>query len=272
MRSLHVPVGVAQAFGDIDGFSMGLVENGGVSAISGSDFEFRVRRSGSGYEVYTPSPTDPSLCYLRFCFGFTPPTGWHWPSGTLRLSLKAGARGSPVQIDAERLIDWLRQLIRIPSITGNEEAISRYVAHEAGKLGYEPQVEENNVFFEAGSGGKSLLLNSHLDTVDLGGQWKHDPFGAALEEGKIFGRGSSDDKGNIAAMLEIARLARGKQLNGRLLFTFTTGEEFGTALEAKGSFILAKHLKADRALVLEPQFDSDAKRVNIITDAAELRT
>jgi len=65
-------------------------------------------------------------------------------------------------------------------------------------------------------------------------------------------------------MLEIARLARGKQLNGRLLFTFTTGEEFGTALEAKGSFILAKHLKADRALVLEPQFDSDAKRVNII--------
>jgi succinyl-diaminopimelate desuccinylase len=120
------------------------------------------------------------------------------------------------------------------------------------------------VFFEIGSGSKSLLLNSHLDTVELGGQWKHDPFGGAVEDGKIFGRGASDDKGNIAAMLEIARLAKNRRLNGRLIFTFTTGEEFGAALETKGSYILSQHLKADKALVLEPQFDVGERRFNII--------
>jgi acetylornithine deacetylase/succinyl-diaminopimelate desuccinylase-like protein len=169
-----------------------------------------------------------------------------------------------VEVDRQRLISWLQELIRIPSVTGTEAGIAQYVRRELVGLGFEPRVLENNVFFETGIGPKSLLLNSHLDTVDLGGEWKHDPFGGVLEEGKIFGRGASDDKGNIAAMLEIARLARGKRLNGRLIFTFTTGEEFGTELEAKGSYLLSRILKADRALVLEPQHDVDAGRVNII--------
>ncbi|MGE5346536.1 MAG: M20 family metallopeptidase, partial [Acidithiobacillales bacterium] len=108
------------------------------------------------------------------------------------------------------------------------------------------------------------LLNSHLDTVDVGKGWKRDPFGGVLEDGKVFGRGASDDKGNVAAMLEIARLARERTAGGRILFTFTTGEEFGTTLEEKGSFLLSKHLRADRALVLEPQFDVKERRLNII--------
>ena len=63
---------LVKEFGDIDKFSVDLVDKGGVSAISGTDFEFRVRQTSSGYEVYTPSPTDPEMSYLRFCFGFTP--------------------------------------------------------------------------------------------------------------------------------------------------------------------------------------------------------
>jgi len=50
----------------------------------------------------------------------------------------------------------------------------------------------------------------------------------------------------------------------RLLFTFTTGEEFGTALEEKGSYLLSKHLRADKALVLEPQLDVKERRLNIL--------
>lgn len=69
---LPVPADVVKAFGDIDTFSIGLVEKGGVSAISGSDFEFRVRGAAGHEEIYTPAPTDPSMHYLRFCFGFTP--------------------------------------------------------------------------------------------------------------------------------------------------------------------------------------------------------
>ncbi len=169
-----------------------------------------------------------------------------------------------MEVDKDRLIRWLQELIRIPSVTGQEGAIAGYVSQELSRMGYRPEVQSNNVFFETGSGQKSLLLNAHLDTVELGGEWNHDPYGAVMEEGKIFGRGASDDKGNIAAMLEIANLLKTKSINGRLLFTFTTGEEYGAALETKGSFLLSKFLKADRALVLEPQFDVGDQRLNII--------
>lgn len=69
---LRIPEETVRAFGDIDRFSVELVERGNVSAISGSNFEFRVRRTGNGDEIYTPPPTDPGMNYLRFCFGFTP--------------------------------------------------------------------------------------------------------------------------------------------------------------------------------------------------------
>ncbi|MGD8535214.1 MAG: M20/M25/M40 family metallo-hydrolase [Candidatus Aminicenantes bacterium] len=169
-----------------------------------------------------------------------------------------------LEVDKNKLIHWLEELIRIPSVTGNEKAISKYVSQELQKMGYRPQVKENNIFFEVGNGSKSLLLNAHLDTVDVGGEWTHEPFNAVTEKGKIFGRGASDDKGNIAAMLEIARLVKDRPISGRLVFTFTTGEEFGTKLEEKGSYLLSQFLKADRALVLEPQTDVDEKKVNII--------
>ncbi len=69
---IPVPADVVKAFGDIDTFSIGLVERGGVSAISGSDFEYRVRGPEGHEEIFTPPPTDPAMHYLRFCFGFTP--------------------------------------------------------------------------------------------------------------------------------------------------------------------------------------------------------
>jgi len=169
-----------------------------------------------------------------------------------------------VEVNKDNLIRWLQELIRIPSVTGNEGRIADYVCQELSKFGYSPQIRENNVFFEVGEGANSLLLNAHLDTVDVGRDWKHDPFGATVENGKIFGRGASDDKGNIALMLEIARLINDTPVNGRLIFTFTTGEEFGASLETKGSYILSQFLRAAKALVLEPQIDVGEKRVNII--------
>jgi acetylornithine deacetylase/succinyl-diaminopimelate desuccinylase-like protein len=169
-----------------------------------------------------------------------------------------------MEVDGGRLVRWLQELIRIPSVTRDEAAAARYVEEELRALGYRPNVESHNVWFETGEGPTSLLLNSHLDTVELGKGWTRDPFGGVLEGDRVYGRGASDDKGNIAAMLEIARLAKGRKLGKRLLFTFTTGEEFGTTLEEKGSFLLAQHLRADKALVLEPQFDVKERRLNII--------
>jgi len=63
-----------------------------------------------------------------------------------------------LEVDKNKLIHWLQELIRIPSVTGNEKDISKYVSQELQKMGYRPQIKENNIFFEIGDGPKSLLL------------------------------------------------------------------------------------------------------------------
>jgi aspartate/methionine/tyrosine aminotransferase len=69
---IPIPGEVIKKFGDIDKFTLDLVDNGKVSVISGTVFEFRVREINGGYEVYNPEPTHPEVAYVRFCYGFTP--------------------------------------------------------------------------------------------------------------------------------------------------------------------------------------------------------
>jgi aspartate/methionine/tyrosine aminotransferase len=69
---IPLPEDLIKEFGDVDKFTLDLVDRGGVSAISGTVFEFRVRSTDNDYEVYTPLPTSPEVAYLRFCYGFTP--------------------------------------------------------------------------------------------------------------------------------------------------------------------------------------------------------
>lgn len=69
---IPLPLETIKEFGDIDKFTLDLVDKAGVSAISGTVFEFRVRPIDNSYEVYTPPPTSPEVGYLRFCYGFTP--------------------------------------------------------------------------------------------------------------------------------------------------------------------------------------------------------
>lgn len=84
-------------------------------------------------------------------------------------------------------------------------------------------------------GGPTLLLDAHLDTVDVEPReaWTHDPFGGAEENGRIFGRGSSDMKGALAAMLLAAADLDREQLAGRVVVSASVEEERveGAALE-----------------------------------------
>lgn len=69
---IPVPADVVRKFGDVDKFTLELVDKGGVSVISGTVFEFRVRESHTGYEIYNPDPLAQEVSYIRFCYGFTP--------------------------------------------------------------------------------------------------------------------------------------------------------------------------------------------------------
>ena len=71
-------------------------------------------------------------------------------------------------------------------------------------------------------GGRSLILNAHIDTVTIepSNKWRHDPFGAVIEDGLMYGRGTSDMKGGLmAALLALTYLQEaGVRLRGDVIF------------------------------------------------------
>ena len=102
-------------------------------------------------------------------------------------------------------------------------------------------------------GGKSLLLNGHIDnvTVEPKGDWTHDPFGAEVFEGKIYGRGACDMKGGLVAGLAAIQclIEAGVSLKGDVIFSSVVNEEHagGGALS-----MICKGITADAAIVMEP--------------------
>jgi acetylornithine deacetylase len=79
-------------------------------------------------------------------------------------------------------------------------------------------------------GGKSLLLSGHIDTVPRSSsEWTRDPFSAVIEDNRLYGLGSNDMKGGIAAMLVAVEAIReaGVRLRGDLMIESIVDEEFG---------------------------------------------
>ncbi|MEO8274049.1 MAG: M20/M25/M40 family metallo-hydrolase [Chloroflexota bacterium] len=120
----------------------------------------------------------------------------------------------------DRLVETLRDLIRIPSINppdpaGPELDAARYIAGALRDAGipatvYEPVPGRGSVVARIrgdGTGGEPLLLLSHLDVVPAPpGAWTHDPFAGDVEDGWIYGRGAVDMKNLVAMELEVMRL------------------------------------------------------------------
>ena len=118
---------------------------------------------------------------------------------------------------------------------GNEavlaEIIKQWLAgEEISCLIDEFELNRANLIFEikGAAEGLKLLATGHLDTVPPGNRpWQHDPFGAEIKDGLIYGRGASDMKGSVTAMLyAIARMKRkGIMPKQDILFLATAGEE-----------------------------------------------
>jgi len=183
------------------------------------------------------------------------------------------------QVDAQRdrTVTLLRSLVQIRSVTGTEGPMGVKVAEACGArrlevdswaatptemqgylehVGDQPSWEgRNNVVGRrrGSGGGRSILLNAHIDTVPEGDHalWSQPPFGANLVEGRIYGRGSCDMKGGLVTHLAAldALDAAGIQLMGDLTIAATVGEEDG-GLGALS--VVLRGYRADAALVTEP--------------------
>jgi acetylornithine deacetylase len=99
-----------------------------------------------------------------------------------------------------------------------------------------------------GDGGRSLLLNGHLDTVGVDGML-HAPFDPVEREGRLYGRGSADMKAGVAAMCAAAARAADRGLGGEVIIAAVVDEEY----ESHGTrFLIDAGVRAAAAIVTEP--------------------
>lgn len=132
---------------------------------------------------------------------------------------------------------------------GGERTIALYVADWCAAHGLEVEVvggERASVIARrrGSGGGRSLLLNGHLDTVGVAGM--EAPFEPHIEDGRLYGRGAYDMKGAVAALMLAA--VEAPTLRGDIVLTAVADEE----LASVGTEAVLERVTADAALVAEP--------------------
>jgi putative selenium metabolism hydrolase len=110
------------------------------------------------------------------------------------------------------LIAFAQDLVRIRSYSGDEKQIILFIEQKMKALGYDEVIVDSmgNLAGRVGRGEKNILFDSHVDTVMVNdaSQWRHDPFGGVIENGRLFGRGSVDMKSAAAAAVYAGALAK----------------------------------------------------------------
>ncbi len=130
-----------------------------------------------------------------------------------------------IEENRNKAIDFLRKMISIPSVTGDEAAIQKFLADYLSRIGLDVDMWETDwddlkkhpgyrpvsrgyegrpnivATLEGSDGGRSLLLNGHTDVIPVGGGegWSDDPWSASIKDGRIYGRGSADMKSGVAS-------------------------------------------------------------------------
>lgn len=131
-------------------------------------------------------------------------------------------------------VDILAKLIEFQTVSppGNEAPAAEFLAGLLQSRGFCVQVQQlgnnrANMIAWIGEEGPELMLNGHLDVVPAAGEWTFPPFSMTRKEGRLYGRGSADMKGGVAAMCEAAiRFAsKGGPRRGRLKLLFVADEE-----------------------------------------------
>ena len=155
----------------------------------------------------------------------------------------------------EEIIRFTQELVRCPGFSGDEAETAAAVARQMKKLGYD-QVEVDrwgNVIgtIRGARPGPTIVFDGHMDVVPIGMPelWEHEPYGGEISDGKIWGRGTADMKGGLAACLCAAAFVDRANIAGTILVTATVAEEL---MIGRGLGKILEERKVDAVITCEP--------------------
>lgn len=143
------------------------------------------------------------------------------------------------KLEKEKQIEILANLIAIDSVNDNEAKVADYITSLFEPYKYREDVDIKRITYSAnrdnlvvtiGKGKKVLGVSGHEDVVSPGdlSVWNSDPFGAEIKEGKLFGRGATDMKGGLAALvITMLDFLAVDKIPGKIRLLATVGEETG---------------------------------------------
>jgi acetylornithine deacetylase len=186
------------------------------------------------------------------------------------------AESALAALDLDGCVRLAQELIRIPSVTGEERSAQERAGEVLSEAGlevdrFEPDVEQlrsqprfpgmevdrKEAVLVAGvlgpKGDRSLILNGHIDVVPPGERnaWHASPWSGHVQHGWLFGRGAADMKAGLAVGIASAAALKksGLPMRGRLIVQSVVGEEDG----GLGTFaMIQRGFRADAAIILEP--------------------
>src|ERR1017187_6299925 len=148
-------------------------------------------------------------------------------------------------------VRFLADLVRTPSFSSKEEKVIQVIKKEMKKVGFD-QVRIDglgSIIGRIGKGPRVIAFDAHIDTVYPGDlqQWSFDPFKPRIKDGKIWGRGTVDQKGGMAAMVYAGKIIKELRLNEQFTIYFT-----GTVMEEDCDGLCWQYLLNEEKL--KPEF------------------
>ncbi|MEW9501721.1 YgeY family selenium metabolism-linked hydrolase [Jeotgalibacillus marinus] len=158
---------------------------------------------------------------------------------------------SHYNVSREELITFTQIIIKERSISGEEGSVAKVIAEEMKKLGFEVTTDAlGNVIGELNLGpGPCILIDSHMDTVGVtdSSKWTYNPEGEIVDN-RLYGRGTMDMKGPLAASVYGAAALKDKLKGGRILVSASIAEEL---VEGAATVKIAEAVNPDYAIICE---------------------
>jgi putative selenium metabolism hydrolase len=162
-----------------------------------------------------------------------------------------------VQQAQEQIIRFMREICAIPSMDSQLKDVGERIAAEMNSLGFDEVRFDKmgNIFGRIGSGERTIVYDSHIDTVGIGDPeaWEWDPFVGKVEDGMLFARGACDEKGSTPGMVYGLAIARDLGLlEGWTAYYFGNMEEWCDGIAPNTFVEIDPQVRPDFVVIGEP--------------------